>query len=135
MRIAPVLLVVLLFTACGSDDPTQPVSVSSFVAGHAKYDDGSPVAGLQVDLVEYRFSEGGYVEHDLITGWSKSTCTNAKGYFSFKFDAKREYYYEVVTGCPYSDLVYCHNYAKAPAGNTTNVTLRILSPSQLTFCP
>jgi hypothetical protein len=123
-------LVLALFLAgmgCSGDDPAAPLFEQSAVAGYAKYDTVAkePVAGVRVDLVEYSYREG-YGGGWYPDGWSKSTCTDSKGYFSFKFNAnlKRQYSVEAYAE-DYLGIEFLAASVDVPPGNTKNATLLI----------
>jgi len=125
-----ILLLLLLGVGCSEEDPAAPESVPSFAAGYVKYDDGAntPVSDAEVFLVEYRTSDDPPRLPEA-TGWSKSICTPASGYFSFEFDARMDacYMAEVYT------TSLTHESVDVPHGNTKYLTLSL--PSNLNAVP
>ena len=127
MKTRLIVAAVLASMGCSGDDPVVPESVASFVAGYARRDTVAkePVSGLKVDLVMLQYIEG-YGGGWYPTSWHRSTCTNADGYFSFKFNANTSRKYEAVA-YRVDDLLIESEFAwvDVPIGNTKNVILKI----------
>ena len=121
MRTRLITALLLIGVGCSGDDPAFPI-VPSFVAGYVKYDSNeeAPVPHVKVYLVEYGEGE----LYTLVpTGRSYSTCTNARGYFSFTFEANVERDYMVGTSPSY----YFGPSESVSPGTTKYVTLWINS--------